>query len=256
MNPGVILDKRTGPKLIPRNRWFCPPSPHGRMAQIDHSRSGLLICVRVHAGPVYGRFVSVKSPKQTPQIPVSLRSDDPIPTLSQWPAPRLYKHGRTSPKKLFAISVSRSSIRAPAGIRLTLTSSMRRSANTLTFGLSYLPSPRSALAAATTVHRGVLLLWPDRHYPVTVSWSNSSSGLSFFTWSCVRWVIGYLASGDRLWSRLMPMARHRSVETNEEEGPVTIVFMMDDLDYIMDTPSSHKDLAVAGWSDGGDWFAP
>jgi hypothetical protein len=44
----------------------------------------------------------------------------------------------------------------------------------------------------------------------------------------------------------MPMARHRSVETNEEEGPVTIVFMMDDLDYIMDTPSSHKDLAVAG----------
>jgi hypothetical protein len=36
-------------KLIPHARWFCPPSPRGRMAQTYHS-SGLLICVRVHAG--------------------------------------------------------------------------------------------------------------------------------------------------------------------------------------------------------------
>lgn len=38
----------------------------------------------------------------------------------------------------------------------------------------------------------------------------------------------------------------RSVEAGEEEGLVTIDSKMDDLDYIKDTPSSHKDQVIAG----------
>jgi hypothetical protein len=38
----------------------------------------------------------------------------------------------------------------------------------------------------------------------------------------------------------------RSIETGEEEGLVTIDSEMDGLDYIEDSPLSHKDLAVAG----------